>query len=182
MRSQQFNQKSLPGWWEAPRALLEIDGHCGPLAAWMVLRHFKKRVSVQGLVSACRYTKHGVFTIALATCLKTHGLQVSFYSDPDSTIGGFEKRCYARAAKMGILPRPAIELPTVALVLRRGCIPIVLFNSETGIGHFSPLLGLRRGKVLLPLADEEEIPRDRFLARWSEPGIFRQCVIAGNLI
>jgi hypothetical protein len=57
----------LPNWQEAPNLLLETDGHCGLLAAWMVLRHFKKRVSANHLAEACGYTKrHGVFTIGLA--------------------------------------------------------------------------------------------------------------------
>ena len=170
---------NLPNWWEAPRALLETDGHCGLLAAWIVLRYFRKRVSAQNVTKASGYTKrHGVFTVGLATCLKMHGLQVSFHTDPDPQIGPFEKRCYGRAARLGILPHPALELSALSLALRRGCIPIVLFNSESDVGHFSPLLGIRRGSAILPLADEEKMPMNRFLARWSEPGIQRQCVIA----
>lgn len=170
---------TLPNWWEAPSTLLEMEGHCGLLAAWMVLKHFRKRVSVQSVTEACRYTKRqGIFPVALAGCLKLHGLRVAFHTDPDPQIGPFEKRCYARAARLGILPRPAIELSAVARALRRGCMPIVLFNSETDVGHFSPLLAIRRGSVILPLADEEKVPMNRFLARWSEPGIQRQCVIA----
>jgi hypothetical protein len=169
---------SLPNWWEASRALLE-NGNCGLLTAWMVLRHFRKRASVRALTDACQYTKrHCVFTIALATCLKMHGVRVSFCTDPDPKIGGFEKRCYARAARLGIVPSPALELSAIALALRRGCIPIVFFNSDSGIGQFSPVLAIVKGKIILPLADEEEMTRRRFLARWSEPEILRQCVIA----
>ncbi len=171
---------SLPNWWEAPSTLLEIDGHCGLLAAWMVLRHFRKRVSAQALTEDCFYTKrHGVFTVGLATCLKVHGMRVCFHTDPDPAIGGFEKRCYARAAQMGILPQPAVGLSALMIAVRRGHIPIVLFNSESGVGHFSPLTGSRNGRLELPLADGEAIPKKRFLASWSEPGILRQCVIAG---
>jgi hypothetical protein len=170
---------SLPNWREAPTKLLEIDDHCGLLAAWMVLRHFRKRVSVQGLVTACKYTKgQGVFAIGLAACLKMHGLQVSFFTEPDPAIGGFEKRCYARAARLGVLPQPAVPLSAVLRAHRRGYIPIVLFNSEDGIGHFSPLIGLSEGMVKLPLADGNEMPKNQFIDRWSEPGILRQCVIA----
>ena len=93
---------SLPNVCEAPRKLLQIDGHCGLIAAWMVLRHYRKRVSVPALIDACQYTKkHGVFAIALATCLRMHGLRVSFYTDPDPEIGGFEKRCYSRGCAVG---------------------------------------------------------------------------------
>lgn len=171
---------NLPNWWDAPRTLLEMDGHCGLLAAWMVLKHFRKRVSVQALARDSSYTKrHGVFTIGLATCLKIHGLRVSFHTEPDPKIGGFERRCYARAARMGILPQPAVDLSSLAVALRRGEIPIVLFNLESGVPHFSPYTGTGKGKVRLPLADGEAIPKDRFLTRWSEPGILRQCVVAG---
>lgn len=171
----------LPNWWEAPRALLDTDGHCGLLAAWMVLRHFGKRVSARAVTEDCRYTKrHGVFTIGLATCLKLHGVHVSFHTDPDPAIGGYEKRCYARAAQLGIHPGPAIDLAALGLAVRQGQVPIVLFNSETGVGHFSPLVGLRKGRVELPLADGESIRKSTFLTRWSEQGINRQCVIAGN--
>lgn len=169
----------LPNWWEAPRGLLETDSHCGLLAAWIVLRHFRKRVSVRSVTEGCRHSKrHGVFTIGLATCLKMHGLHVSFHTDSDPQIGPFETRCYARAARMGILPHPALELSALSSALSRGCIPIVLFNSEWDVGHFSPFVGVSRGSVMLPLADDEKLPVNRFLARWSEPGIQRQCVIA----
>ena len=61
----------FPEWWEAPDELFNIDGHCGLVAAWVVLRHFEKRISVPHLVKACRYTKrHGVFTVSLAAALK----------------------------------------------------------------------------------------------------------------
>lgn len=84
------------------------------------------------------------------------------------------------AVRPGALPHPALELSALSLALRHGCIPIVLFNSESDVAHFSPLLGVRRGNVILPLADEEKLPMNRFRARWSEPGIQRQCVIAGT--
>lgn len=170
---------TLPNWWEAPSALLEIDGHCGPLAAWMVLKHFRKRASVRSVTDGCRYTKrHGTFTVGLAACLKIHGLQVAFHTDPDPHIGQFEKRCYSRAARTGILPQTAIELSEIVHSLHRGCVPIVLFNSESDVGHFSPLIDVCRGNVVLPLADDPKMPIDKFLSRWSQPGILRQCVIA----
>src|SRR2546426_1160833 len=75
----------FPDWCDAPEELLAMEGHCGLLAAWAVLRHFGKRISVPKLVRACGYTKrHGVFTVGLAAGLKEHGLRVSFHSDPDT--------------------------------------------------------------------------------------------------
>lgn len=155
--SERSNHLNLPNWWEAPSGLLETDGHCGLLATWIVLRHFRKRVSVGSVREGCQLTKgHGIFTVGLATCLKMHGLQVSFHTDPDPQIGSFEKHCYGRAASLGIHPHPALELSALSITLRRGCIPIILFNSESDVGHFSPSVGIRSGSVILPLADEEK--------------------------
>ena len=171
----------LPNWWDAPKSFLEIDGHCGLLAAWMVLRHFKKRFSANNLAGACSYTKrHGVFTVGLAATLKLHGLRVSFHTDPDPQIGGFERRCYARAARMGLHPLPALELTDVLKAQRAGAVPIILFNSESDVGHFSPLIGLHKGVLNLPLADGEKMGMAQFLTGWSEPGILRQCIIAAR--
>lgn len=171
----------LPKWWDAPNSLLEMDGHCGLLAAWMVLRHFKKRFSANDLAGDCRYTKkHGVFAIGLAAGLKSHGLRVSFYSDPDLKIGGFERRCYARAARTGLYPQPALELSAILKAQRAGAVPIVLFNSQSNVGHFSPLLGVHKRVLSLPLAEGKKMRMAQFVERWSEPGILRQCVIAAE--
>lgn len=169
----------FPDWSLAPEEVLEMDGHCGLLAAWSVLRHFGKRVSVPRLVRACGHTKrHGVFTVGLAAALREHGLRVSFHSDPDHHIGGFEKRCYARARRMGVIAEPALELSAVLSELKRGRIPIVFYNTDSDIGHFSPLLGVRNGVLRLPLADGGKMSEQDFLVKWSEPDILRQCVIA----
>jgi hypothetical protein len=42
--------------------------------------------------------------------LKELGLEVSFHSEKDDHIGGFEKRGYARARRLGIPVQPAVEL------------------------------------------------------------------------
>lgn len=170
----------FPDWWEAPDELFRIDGHCGLVAAWTVLRYFGKRVSVPNLIGACRYTKrHGVFSVSLAAALKTQGLSVSFHSEPDSAIGGYERRCYAYARRVGVVVEPALELAEVLRQRSRGKIPIVLFNTPANVGHFSPLLGGRNGIISLPLADGDKMPESTFVARWSDPDILRQCVIAG---
>lgn len=171
----------FPQWWEAPERLLVMEGHCGLVAAWTVLDYFGKRVSLTKLVSACNYTKrHGVFTVGLAAGLKEHGLQVSFHTDPDIHVGGFEKRCYARADRVGVLVEPALELSAVLDACKRGRIPIVFFNTCSDVGHLSPLLGIRNGELRLPLAEGGKMSEHDFLHRWSEPGILRQCVIAGR--
>jgi hypothetical protein len=170
----------FPEWWRAPEELFEIDGHCGLLAAWSVLHHFGKQVEVSQLIAECRYTKrHGVFTVCLAACLKEFGLEVSFHSDPDNQIGGFERRGYAHARRLGLLIEPAVDLPALLRERKRGRVPIVFFNTSSGVGHFSPLLALRGGVLHLPLAEGEGMPPSEFLTRWSSPGILRQCVIVG---
>ena len=170
----------FPDWWEAPDELFKIDGHCGLVAAWAVLRHFGKSVSVPKLVESCRYTKrHGVFAVSLAAALKTYGLSVSFHSQPDSHIGGFERRCYGYARRVGIVAQAPLVLSDVLRQHSRGNIPIVLFNTTEDVGHFSPLLGLRNGKLRLPLADGGQMPKATFIARWSDPGTLRQCLIVG---
>jgi hypothetical protein len=169
----------FPEWWEAPKELFEIDGHCGLLAAWSVLRYFGRAIDVPNLVRTCRYTKrHGVFTVGLATCLKEHGLRVSFHSDPDHDIGGFERRIYAHARRLGLQMGPALDLSTLLSERKRGHVPIVFYNASADIGHFSPLLSLRRSVLRLPLAEDGAMHLHEFLARWSAPGILRQAVIA----
>jgi hypothetical protein len=171
----------FPVWSEAPDELLEMEGHCGLIAAWMVLRYFSKRVSVPKLIADCSYTKrHGVFTVGLAAGLKMHGLAVSFHSDPDIHVGGFERRCYAHARRLGIFPKSALSLEGVLHERRCGRIPILFFNTASNVGHFSPLLGVRNGVLRLPLADGKKIPESDFLDRWSEPDILRQCVIVSR--
>jgi len=81
---------------------------------------------------------------------------------------------------MGLHPLPALELSDVLEAQRAGAVPIVLFNSESNVGHFSPLLGLHESALNLPLADGEKMGIAQFLARWSEPGILKQCVIAAQ--
>lgn len=136
--------------------------------------------SESNLVNACRYTKrHGVFSVSLAAALKAYGLSVSFHSEPDRKFGGYERRCYAYARRVGVVVEPALELAEVLNQRSRGNIPIVFFNTPANVGHFSPLLGFRNGMVRLPLADGGKMPKSTFVARWSDPDILGQCVIAG---
>jgi hypothetical protein len=170
----------FPEWWEAPEELFEIDGHCGLLAAWLVLKYFGKSPEVSRLAKTCRYTKrYGVFTVSLATCLLEHGLQVSFHSDPDSDIGGFERRGYGRARRLGLQMEPALDLPGLLRERRRGRVPIVIYSTSADAGHFSPLLSIRQGVLSLPLAEGGKMPASEFLSRWTANGILRQAVIAG---
>ena len=165
-------------WWEAPDDLFAVDGHCGLLAAWMVLAARGRLASVQELARGCRHTKrHGIFTVSLAAALTEMGLAVRFHSDPDPEIGVFERRCYARARRVGVLVRPALSLEQLLDEVQRDHVSIVLFNTDSDQGHFSPLLGETDGKLQLPLASQGSMSRDEFRMRWSASGILRQCVV-----
>jgi hypothetical protein len=171
----------FPEWRKAPEEILAMEGHCGLVAAWSVLHYFGKQIPAAEIVSSCRYTKrYGLFSVLLAAGLKELGLEVSFHSEKDDHIGGFEKRGYARARRLGIPVKPAVELSVLLRERRNGRVPIVLYDTASESGHFSPLLGRRGSLLRLPLAPEGTMPTDEFLAAWSAPGILRQCVVVGN--
>ena len=171
----------FPEWRKAPAEILAMDGHCGLIAAWSVLHYFGKHVSVSEIVSSCRHTKrYGLFSVNLAAGLKELGLEVSFHSEKDDHVGGFEKRGYARARRLEIPVRPAVELSVLLRERRKGRVPIVLYDTASESGHFSPLLGRRGSLLRLTLAPGGTIPTDQFLSAWSAPGILRQCVIVGD--
>ena len=133
---------------------------------------------VPELVKGCRHTKrHGVFTVSLAATLAEYGLTVAFHSDPDSEIGGFECQCYARARPLSVLPQPALNLSRLLTEVHQGHLPIVLFNTDSQVAHFSPLIGFANGRLQLPLAHGDSMSDGKFLMRWSVSGILRQCVI-----
>ena len=165
-------------WWKAPDEVFAVDGHCGLLAAWIVLAARGRLASVPEIARKCRHTKrHGIFTVSLAAALTEMGLVVSFHSDPDPEIGEFERRCYARAYRIGVLVRPALTSEQLLDEVQRDHVSIVLFNTDSDQGHFSPLLGEIDGKLHLPLANQGSMSRDEFRMRWSAPGILRQCVV-----
>src|SRR5215204_4373283 len=103
--------KNFPDYWDAPFQLLQLDGSCGVITAWGVLKYFRKRASSARLIKSCRYTKkHGTFTIALAVALREHGLTVKFFSEPDPNPNAIEKSCYRLAEKLGVQIYRAISL------------------------------------------------------------------------
>ena len=172
-------RRSLPCYSNAPLALLGTDGHCGLLAAWVVLRHFQKRVSSDKLIKQCAYTRrYGVFTIGLACALAEAGLRVTFHTDVDPDPKPFERRQYARARRLGVPILPAADIPTLLEASRRGDLPVVFYDSSDGVGHFSPLIGMRRRTLLLPHDQHRSLRISEFQRAWNAPGIFRQSVVA----
>jgi hypothetical protein len=167
----------FPEWWTAPEELLNLDGHCGPIAAWSVLNYFEKTFTTAQIISACRHTKrYGVFAVHLAAGLKELGLQVSFHTEPDNDIGNFEMRGYRRLKRLGVPVENAIDLSDLLTLRRRRQIPIVLYDTPSESGHFSIILGMSGG--MLRLAEGKLLPREEFIAAWTAPRILRQCVFA----
>src|SRR5690242_11833362 len=119
--------RPLLSLWDAPAALLDADGHCGLLAAWVVLRYFRRRTSSARLLRATGFVpSHGVFSVALACALHEYGLDVRFYTDPDHAIDSAEVPFYDQARRIGILCQPAAAIDVLLSHLAAGHIPIVL--------------------------------------------------------
>ena len=171
--------KNFPDYWNAPYKLLQIDGCCGLITAWGILRHFKKRVSSENLIKSCRYTKkYGTFTIALAVALREQGLSVKFFSELDPKPNAIEKRCYSVAQKIGVEINNVISLEFLLGQISTNQIGVVLYNTDNDYGHLTPLLGEKEDKIILPYSDDKLMPKQEFLRRWSEPEILKQCLVA----
>jgi hypothetical protein len=175
---------NIPLRGEAPIRIHQLPGNCGVMAAWGVLRYFRRRTSAGRLIQDCRYTiKHGVFTIALGVALREHGLKVTFYSDPDPAQKRIEQWCFQRAEQLGITIEPAIELEQVLALVTPQTIPIIIYDTDKATGHFSPISGFADGCVHLPYAESEEHQRMQMLelqCRWTAPEILRQCIVVSR--
>ncbi len=174
----------FPSFLLVPCRLQKLDHSCGVLAAWGVLRYFHIRTSAECLIQACRHAEtNGVFSIALAVALKEQGLVVTYRSDPDPAPHSVELRCFRRAEELGIPIGRAIELEEVLAQITPWTIPIVLYKTDDGNAHFSPIVGYVDDYVYLPYAETDEMckmPREELLQRWNAPGIFRQCVMVSG--
>jgi hypothetical protein len=171
-------RQHLPCYSDAPLALLETGGNCGLLSAWGVLRHFRKRTNSAKLIKRCGYTRrYGVFTIGLACALAEAGLRVSFHTQLDPDPKPLERRLYRRAHRLGIPILPAADILTLVAASRRGELPIVFYDTKDGVGHFSPLIGARGRKLLLPYGEDGGLRVNEFERAWSAPGICRQAVV-----
>ena|SRR5580693_4804335 len=169
---------NFPSYWDAPSQLLSLNGCCGPVTAWGILKYFGKRPSSAKLIEACRYSKrHGTFMIALAVALGEAGLSVSQYSDHDPDPHLIERRCYKAASRLGIRVAPTKGLNALLTQIGSGSIAVVFYLAAEGNGHISPLLGVEGPNLVLPYSNGGLLPRREFVKRWNEPGIFRQCLV-----
>lgn len=172
----------FPDWSDAPAELIQLDGNCGPLAAWVVLRHLRVRTSSKALIRSLRFSrKWRVFTIGIAVALAEHGLDVEFCSDPDPDIQPLERRLYARARRLGIAVRPALDVRELGAAIREGGLAVVFYRSVEGGGHLSPVAGFAGGRIELPHDSEGGLSIGRFRRAWSGPDYPRQVVIARRL-
>jgi hypothetical protein len=168
----------VPSPWDAPRALLAAEGNCGLLSVWMVLKSYRRHTSSARILRACRHTKkYGTFTIALAVALREHGLEVRFHSEPDPSPRRIERAAYRVAAKAGVRLGPALRLQELLDRIGGHRTAIVYMEMPGGQGHFSPLLGVRDGLLVLPNTDEGMLPPDEFERRWTRPDILRQRIL-----
>ena len=167
----------MPAPGEAPKALYWLPGNCGPMSVWQVLRRFGKRVGAARIVRACRHTEaDGCYGIGLALALHEFGLRVAFHTGPDPAIEPREAECYEVARRVGLPVGPALELAELRRLVRRRTAIVYLAGTDGG-GHFSPLVGFRRGRAMLPYTEDIGLPVAEFEARWSGPGYPRQCML-----
>ncbi len=170
---------NFPSIWSVPSKLLSLDGNCGPIAVWGVLRYFKKRISSRRIIKMCRHTQdHGSFTIALALALRERGLSVDFFTEPDKDPHPIERACYRRAGQLGIQINEAISLEAVLTKLTHRTIPILFFDTAERTGHFSPLTGIDGDNLILPYSQEGFLSKEEFSNRWNGKGVLKQCLVA----
>ena len=158
-----------------------MEGHCGLIAAWLVLHYFGKQIPASEIVSSCRYTKrYGLFFVFLAAGLRGLGLEVSFHSEKDDDIGGFEKRGYALARRLGISVSQQCSCRFSCVSAEADVFPLCCTTRLP-----NQVISLRSSVVgavffVSRLPRKEPCRLDECLAAWSAPGILRQCVVVGN--
>lgn len=168
----------LPSPETAPALLRNLDGNCGPITAWVILKHFGITVSATHLIKSCGYTRgYGVPAIGLAVALKEHGMEVLFHTEHDPNPTSAEKEFVIKARNLGIPMRDAVSLRVLLRHASCGNVPIVLYDTPNGEGHFSPLVGVQDETLILPHERGGSMSRHEFLKRWRSPGILRQSII-----
>ncbi|ADB40812.1 hypothetical protein Slin_4834 [Spirosoma linguale DSM 74] len=88
-----------------------------------------------------------------------------------------EVECYRRAAELGIYRKEPPELNSILAKVNSSCIPIIFYNTEDDVGHFSPIVGTQGDQVLMPYTDKRTMSKVELQQRWSAPGILRQCLL-----
>ena len=163
-----------------PFKLLNLDGGCGVVSAWMALHNFKKKVPLQKLIRMCDYSSdYGTYTICIAVALKELGLDVSFHTDEDNDKTAVELKAYRRARDLLIPVLPAFSVIDLHNALDANKYVIVLYDTPESVGHFSPVSAIDEGAIKLAYADEPILPISEFNASWRAEGICQQSIIVG---
>jgi hypothetical protein len=179
--TEMFTRSDFPHYEDAPACLLGLANNCGPLSVWMMLTYYRKRFRASLLPTLCKYSrKAGTFTIGLALALKSRGLAVSFKSSHDPAPTPAEKQLYALAKRRGIDLGREISLHDLRLAIEENRLPIVYFPTPEGNGHFSPLIGFRGRRVILPNTESGEMDVKKFERCWLMDGFYGQCVVCGS--
>ena len=82
------------------------------------------------------------------------------------------------AERHGAVILPAVGVSTLLASVRAGSIPIVFYNVVDGTGHFSPLLGMQKRRLLLPHDNQGGMSLAKFAKAWSASEVCRQAVVA----
>jgi hypothetical protein len=169
---------TYPPHLDAPPPLLALNHNCGPMSVWWVLWHLRKRASADRIIRLCHHSRRtGSHTIALALALRAHGLTVDFRTGEDPSPTPLERRLYRRAERLGMVAGPALSVAGLLGRVRRGEVAVVLFNTDDGDGHFSPLIGVQGRRLILPYTSQGGMDARTFRRRWTAPGICQQCVL-----
>jgi|GEM_PF-115039 len=165
----------------APVVLKKLDGNCGPITAWVVLKYFGITASASRLIKSCGYVPgYGVSAIGLAVAFRERGLEVIFHTEPDPNPTPAEKELVKKALNLGIPVRNAVSLRVLLRYALHGDVPIVLYDTRCGDAHFSPLVGMCGNSLLLLHERGGLISKREFLKRWRATGILRQSIVVLN--
>lgn len=104
-------------------------------------------------------------------------MQVEFFTEQDSDQKSLERRLFAKARRLGIAVLPAVDVKTLARASNCNQIVIVFYQTEYGIGHFSPLLGINGRNLILPLSENGIMSVHNFQKAWCMEGIHNQAVL-----
>lgn len=175
-----MSQEEFPALADAPEELRVLEGGCGPVAAWQVLKSFGVNVSSSQVLEACRFESAvGTYPIGLATALAKFGLRVSFFGDLDPDPKVIERELYGEAAMLGVTFGDAISLVDVDAMTSAGAKSIIFYQADNDehSGHFTPMLGVYYGEVVAP-NEGDGLSVAEMERRRQAPGILRQCVVA----
>jgi Peptidase C39 family len=117
-----------------PASLLSLESGCGVICTWLVLRHFRKAVSIKRLIRLCKFTRsQGTYAVALAVALRKFGLPVIFLTDEDNDKKPIEIIAYKQAKKLSIRVLPGPTIRDLIRYLRQGKVVVALFDTKGGV-------------------------------------------------